>query len=620
MVNESKHPTLLRLALAAFLGVSLAVAAGAQMAPRQTQQAATGQEVTAWHVVRAGETMRSITALYLGSSDRWQENHRLNPEVRDPHLIVPGQRLRVLLGADLPARVALIEQLANRVESLLNPLPWQAAVAREVLRSSDAVRTFENASAELSLERHGSLIVTEESIVYLRTGSLEVERRQAAQIEIEVGQADYAADRAQPAKAAAGAAKGDIEIVLGTARAAPKAGADGIVRTRARVDAAKQSQLMVYGGTSALETPGGSVALETGTGTSVAADGKAAPPERLLMAPVLTAPEVSASVQRSGATFSWQAVTGAASYLVEICADPRCAGLVQRATDIASTSWQTRGLPAGELFWRATARSASGLDGYPSDGRAVVATDVPPPPPDSQPPFARVRFLGPQVTIPARFLIGRGTSIEVETGDVGGSGVEAWRAIVDGDTVAAASLGGPWATGDHSLEIEVVDGAGNRFAHPPVAFAYDPVPPVLRWGRGPSSMIGETQGIGETAAVRGAPISQRSLRFEWAPGDGRSWREFVGLAGVPKESPRIGLRPARGAFRLIGSDMIISRASPLWLEAEDELCRAVHLSVLVLSGSSGSRLVVDAVDLLGNATRQVWPLAAASAKEARSGR
>lgn len=578
-----------------------------------TAPADDAQRPTAWHVVREGENLYEITTLYLGSPARWRENARLNPTIENPDRIEPGQRLRVLVRPRLPPRTALLVRLAHRVESLLNPLPWQPSQLREVLRAADAVRTFENASAELRFSDRSELTVTEESLVFLRVRGAQVERRTPSQIEIQIGQADYSARQA-----AGNDAADDIEIVLGAATVAPKPDAAGSVRTRARVNQTRNAQLMVYDGSSALETATGAVELAAGTGSSVSAEGVASPPERLLPAPQLEAPVAGGSLPARQADFRWQAVDGARSYVVEICRDPGCAQLVDRSTGIRTTTWQINDLPEGRYAWRATAVSASGLDGYPS---ATQAFEASPQAPDHEPPYAHVRFVGPQVSIPERFLIGPGTTIAVQTGDRGEAGVASWTPSLDGRAVRLQALAGPWPPGDHRLGVEVVDHAGNRFEHEVIDFTFDPVPPVLRWGTSPDNVRGKVQGTDTAPAdVVGARPTGRALRFEWTPGPQRSWRKLVGLQGVPKEAPQVGVRPARGSFRLGGSDLVISRKQPLWLAAEDPLCRAVHLSVLVLAGPHGApRLVVSAVDLLGNITRAIWPLEAISGSKARRG-
>src|SRR6185369_7065005 len=73
---------------------------------------------------------------------------------------------------------------------------------------------------------------------------------------------------------------------------------------------------------------------------------------------------------------SWQGTPQAAAYVVEICRDPGCGVLVERRIGDAATQWRPDPLPVGELYWRVTARSRSGLDGYPSEGiRLAITSD-----------------------------------------------------------------------------------------------------------------------------------------------------------------------------------------------------------------------------------------------------
>ena len=50
-----------------------------------------------WHVVRPGDTLEGLAARFLGSHELWRELHLLNPLVKDPNLLFPGQRLRIFL-------------------------------------------------------------------------------------------------------------------------------------------------------------------------------------------------------------------------------------------------------------------------------------------------------------------------------------------------------------------------------------------------------------------------------------------------------------------------------------------------------------------------------------------
>lgn len=47
------------------------------------------------HVVVKGETLGTISAKYLGSSTRWKEVWKENPQIVDPNKITPGQVLRI---------------------------------------------------------------------------------------------------------------------------------------------------------------------------------------------------------------------------------------------------------------------------------------------------------------------------------------------------------------------------------------------------------------------------------------------------------------------------------------------------------------------------------------------
>jgi hypothetical protein len=123
---------------------------------------------------------------------------------------------------------------------------------------------------------------------------------------------------------------------------------------------------MSYQGTTGVESAGARVSVKTGMGVSVPEGEKPPEPEKLLPAPDLSAVDVS--VPRP--LLQWPVMNGAKSYAVEICRDRGCAEVVARdatvAANTAANAWRPAdALPAGSLFWRVTARSANGLDGYP---------------------------------------------------------------------------------------------------------------------------------------------------------------------------------------------------------------------------------------------------------------
>lgn len=347
-----------RLTLAGVLLLGLGASAGAR-AQTPEPSAAPG-DVVEWHVVQRGDTLEGLTQRYLGDPELWRENWRLNPSIKDPHRLLPGQRIRIIVSR--LARTAEIEEVARKVEAKPQPdQAWSAAHQGDRLLERGGLRTYERSSAGLRFDDDSRLLVTEQSLVFLRAvgGQLvgEVTRRS---LEIVEGQAQLEARPGVSLDA-------DIEIVVGTATARPRSSPSEGAQTRARKTSAGTAQLMVYAGASDLEAGGKSIDVEAGMGTSVARNGEPAPPEKLLPAVAVVAPLPGYRYDHANPRLSWKPVPDAASYTAEVCRDTACAALVDRATRLTTTRWTPDGLPIGKLYLRVSAVSRSGLDGFPSD-------------------------------------------------------------------------------------------------------------------------------------------------------------------------------------------------------------------------------------------------------------
>ncbi|MEM8961580.1 MAG: hypothetical protein AAGD38_08890 [Acidobacteriota bacterium] len=235
------------------------------------------------------------------------------------------------------------------------------------LAPRDGVRTGERSSTVLAFDDQSRLQLTEQSQVFLRDYGRNLLGVQEGEIEIERGQADLTLVAERPNAT-------DIEIIVGDTVTRPKVGPSGTAETRTRRDDGGAA-VMVYGGSSNVEAAGVTVPVRRGMGTTVDSGEPPKPPERLLRAPSLEAPDAGSEWGWTNPRLSWKAVPKAASYVVEICADTACTALLARAENIAETSWIANvPLPAAELHWRVTARSSSGLDGYPATTRAYTAT------------------------------------------------------------------------------------------------------------------------------------------------------------------------------------------------------------------------------------------------------
>lgn len=421
-----------------------------------------------WHVVVTGETLRKITERYLGTEDLWYENWRLNPQIEDPDLLFPGQRIRVIKERQVPARRASLERVANDVDKNPQRSGWTAASAGDELEAPAGVRTAASSSAELALDDGSALTLTEYTQIFLREMATSVTGVRRGSIEIERGRADLDLRADRPERT-------DVEIILGGTVARPRVGPSGRAATRAAAseDGAK---VMSYGGSTDVAAGGVTVAVPAGTGTSVPDGGTPSPPERLLARPSVVAPDRGARFGYRNPRLAWQPVPGAAGYDVEVCADAGCATLISRATALDTTSWtalrvledgRSDGLPAGTLYWRVTAISESGLDGYPSRPRRFeiappVDTDAVGERVDSSPPAVVIAVIGPGMATADVLELGDGGRLRLIAHDDASGVAEIRYRFADGrwNRWRGRDLAAPDGDGPHALEVVAEDRLG----------------------------------------------------------------------------------------------------------------------------------------------------------------
>jgi hypothetical protein len=343
-------------ALAAVL-LLVAIAASAQTPDQLPDQPAPrAGDTVAWYTVRPGDTLIGITIHYLGSPSLWMENMRINPQIHDPKHLKPGSRIRVIVSRQLPKRNALVDRVARRVDAKPDPQPWAAAHEGDLLKENDGVRTYEKSSADLKFDDGSHLTMTENSLLFLKEMKPAQRGPVSETIEIIDGQIDVAS---RPKKKATA----QLQVVIGGTSISHNASSDRPVATRSRKASDAKAQVMVYGGSSTVASAGKRVDVEAGMGTQVE-EGKAPEaPQKLLPAPATVDPAADTTLH-SG--FGWTSVAEAASYTIEIYRDADATQLVERATGIRETSWRTSALPYGDFYWRVTAVSKTGLDGFPA--------------------------------------------------------------------------------------------------------------------------------------------------------------------------------------------------------------------------------------------------------------
>ena len=421
------------------------------------------------YVVRPGDTLEDITVRYLGTPSLWKENWRLNPQIKNPHLLRIGERLRIIVSRKLPPRSAEIRDLSHRVDEKPHPNPWTRARAGDLLKEKDGVRTFRNASALLAFDDGTNLDLTENSLVFLRAIRKTLTGQARDTIEVVDGQADLKAHPRRPDSL-------DLQVLVGGATVTPQPGRAGTAYSRARKPASGGAELMVYGGKADVAASGAKVEVPAGMGTAVPKGKPPLPPEKLLPAPKLLTPPPNARVAWSNPVLTWRAPTGAASATVEVFSDRACTVLIDRATGLDAASYRPHQLPAGTLYWRVTAVSTHGLDGYPSRPRRLIITHAEP---DLEPPVVVIVPGAHAVAVPAGILAGSGAKLGIATHD-DVSGVAS--VMIRWDGAAWHKLHGrtvpvPASPGTHSFDVRAADHAGRSSAGWHATVTVQPQPP-----------------------------------------------------------------------------------------------------------------------------------------------
>jgi LysM repeat protein len=80
------------------------------------------------YTVKRGDTLWGIASMYLRDPWDWPEVWYINPHIRNPHLIYPGDKLALAYDANGRPQVRLVEASALRLEPRLRSAPITAAI------------------------------------------------------------------------------------------------------------------------------------------------------------------------------------------------------------------------------------------------------------------------------------------------------------------------------------------------------------------------------------------------------------------------------------------------------------------------------------------------------------
>jgi hypothetical protein len=622
IANRTAAPARFRgLRHAAALAFWVATAAAAAEAPPVDRS----EWESGWHVVRPGDTLEGLAARFLGSSGLWRELHTLNPFVRDPDLLFPGQRLRIFLERPTAKLSAQVMAVARDVRELPTPVPWRAANEGDVLLERDALRTAASSSARLRFDDGDTVTLSEDSLVFIRrqnrqpTAAAALPRKE---IEIEIGQADIegvpanSPAAARPGRREGDAAAGAIEVVVAGARSLATSEGGRPLSTRSRRAAGDTAQFMVFAGKSTVSAAGATVDLPAGSGTSVPSKSKPGPAETLLPAPTGLLPADEEELATGAPRVAWSAVAGAAHYTVEVCRDAVCGELVDRIPGIEPTSLD---LPTpsqeltGTLYWRVTAVAPSGLDGFPSPAQRFSGVDAPRLVP---PAVALVTAAGDPIA--AGSCLAAAPELVVQAVDRRGAPLP-WQLLLDGresdlEGFRRAALAGP-----HAVAARVTDARGRTADSPAVAFTVDAAAPWVDLVASSGGPAPEAQTSEKRRWFRKkkepvlVPACDSGLEARDASG---GWSAIPCSAGAPPSPAVTRLDPARpsvelrttGAPLLLGG-MPAAPGEPLRLDSWDVGCGGSEIGLRILPSPfrAGRMLLeVEVVDAAGNRRTQGW--------------
>ncbi len=565
---------------------------------------AQGATTAVVHVVRPGDTLEALAGHYLGSQYRWQEIWRVNQEIENPHLIEPGYRIRIPLKSRLPSNSVKVRSAGSRVEEQPRPLEWIGALRNDVLVVHDAIKTPRSQGAELELPDGATVVLSEDSLIFVRPHSRLKRHDRAEAIEIFEGQADLQSIQAE-------VKLDDFEIIVGPAHLEPKAAESGALRARARKPGkAEGAQLMVYDGEGRLAAGGETVNLTAGTGSVVPESGPPSPPEKLLPSPQLVRPTEGSQLRRNNPVFAWDLVPGASAYVLEICEDAQCAGLVKKVEQ-GSNIWQGEDLGMGSFFWRTTAVAASGLDGFPSEASVFsILSDQ-----RGVAQQASINYSGTAFRLGTMLVLGPDGELIPHSGD--GLQEEDWVLSLDGETKAMKEWNGAWTAGQHTATAVYLGGVSPQRVE--FSFISDPVPPEMEWRVGSDNLLDHHGGMGQEGG-KGEKFKgkrHREVPLEWST-DGIAWVPVLLRESEPgdeesrwkvlSDKPHLFFRTKKNKAFAVNAPVELKKDEILRIQAEDSESGVARMEVGVVDEGGLWYLEILAIDRVDNQSQVRWPL------------
>lgn len=357
-----------------FVALSIPGEAHAQRPPAE------GEAVEMFdYVVVAGDTCARISRRFYGSPRRYDIIHAYNPDMGPPpHRLVAGTVLHLPRTAVDATRIADARVTARERAVTAHPgdvETWRdAPVGLELFRGWH-VSTEERSSAELTFADTSVLALREDTLVIIFGDSSRRVRRGGTEARVERGSLRTALGELR-GEGGGGGGGNSLHVVTPSSQADMRGGSAVV-----SVDDAGTSRVSAHEGSVALSDAAGRgrTTVPEGMGSSVATGARPTRPRPLPAAPTMDAGALRfLGIPGRGGDVrgSWQPVTGARTYRIEIARQASGRDLVSAVEVPASvTQFEIHGLPAGRYFVRLATIDSEFFESRPSAPIEIAIED-----------------------------------------------------------------------------------------------------------------------------------------------------------------------------------------------------------------------------------------------------
>jgi hypothetical protein len=221
---------------------------------------------------------------------------------------------------------------------------------------------------------------------------------------------------------------------------------------------------------------------------------------------------------------------------------------------------------------------------------------------------------GPQAGFGERLALGVGATLAPALEPHTAGAAPRFVPRLDGADLPLAQWTGPWAPGEHIAGGRVETDAAALGEVPPLAFVYDPVAPTLELqidtpevldAHGLDQQVDDPVPPRRSRLPKQVPVAWGSHGVRWLAllPKGDSSAQWT----VEADRPQVFLWPAAGvALRSGGEELRLETGQVARLVSTDEHTAVARLVMDVTETPDGARLVVTAIDLVGNRTSREW--------------